>query len=169
SPALRDRRTRSHVFGKARVKAGREHQPIGAAMLPHQKTDRSFGGDMDGGGTQFDDLSRDGPPSREREAQTRVRRQRNARQPFRRKESDRGAERRRRSREFVEGMHHAVDVRMPSVGSNENTHQAARASATGASSSSCPLVSVVHVRISKVPSPRSATAVQLSTQSPQFT
>ena len=67
-PGFRDRRARRDIFRKAGMKARREGQPVLAAIAPHQKSDRTFGRDMDAVGARRRDQSGDraGPGSASR-------------------------------------------------------------------------------------------------------
>src|SRR5271169_2677064 len=95
----------------------------------------------------------------------RIARHADARKPFRVEENDFGAECLRRLRIRFERVEHSVDLGPPSIGGDEDPHQAARALSTSGARSSDDLVH----RISISPFGFSTTTVQLSTQSPQLT
>jgi len=76
------------------------------------------------------------------------------------------AERVRLARDVPQCAHHAVDLRVPRVGGDKYFHAACACASSGTGSLSSPVR--VQVIISKRPSWPSATAVQLSTQSPQL-
>src|SRR5207344_1239866 len=66
---------------------------------------------------------------------------------------------------MAQGAYDAIDLRVPCVSNDQNFHaQAAFAAGGSATAGSV----CVHVMISNLPSWPSTTAVQLSTQSPQF-
>ena len=117
-------------------------------------------------GPRLSDQSRNFRLIRQRQAQIAVARQRECAEILRSEEADLDPERLRRLRHHGQRAHHPVDLRMPRIGRDKNSHQAARAAieATGTD----PRSGSVQAMISNRPSSCSASAVQLSTQSPQF-
>ena len=103
---------------------------------------------------------------RQRQPQIPVARQREGAKRFRGEEAEFGAKRFGRFRHHRQRAYHPVDLGMPRIGRDQDAHQAAR-TATGATGTVVRTGSV-QVMISKPPSSCSTSAVQLSTQSPQF-
>ena len=165
-PRLRDRRTRRDVFGKAGVKTGGEGQTVLAAIAPHQKSDRAFGGDVNAVGPRRLDQFSDLPRARQRQPQIAIARQRKGAERLRRQEIDLDAKCLGGFRHHGQRADHPVDLGMPRIGRDQDFHQAARASTRG--TGAMRRTGSVQVMISKWPSSCSASAVQLSTQSPQF-
>ena len=165
-PGFRDRRTRGDIFRETGVEARGERQAVLAAIAPHQQPDRAFGRDMDAVGLrlldQFGDLRR----VRQRQPQIRIARHRKGAERLRRQEADLDAKTFGRLRHHGQRPHHPVDLGMPRIGRDQDMRHAARAATrgTGATRRS----GSVQVMISNRPSSCSTSAVQLSTQSPQF-
>src|ERR1700688_1624884 len=126
----------------------------------------TFGCDMNGVRPRAIEPPLDVSGHRQREANFRIARHRQRPELPRAEEFQLGAERARFSCDVPQCAYHAVDLRMPCVGGDQDFHAAcdSASSATASTSSSV----CVQVMISKHPSWCSATAVQLSTQSPQL-
>ncbi len=152
--------------GKAGVKARRERQSALAAIAPHQESDRPFGRDVDAVGPGLGDQPGDLRLIRQRQPQIPVARQRKGAERLRGEKADLDAKPLCRLRHHGQRADHPVDLGMPRIGRDQDAHQAARAAteATGAARRS----GSVQVMISNRPSSCSTSAVQLSTQSPQF-
>ena len=165
-PGLRNRRSRRDVVRKAGVKARRERQAALAAIAP-RPTARSDLRSRCGccpalRPRSVGDLRR----MRQGQPQIRIARHREGSERLRREEADLHPKASRRLRHHGQRPHHPVDLGMPRIGRDQDVRHAARA-ATRASGAERRTGSV-QVMISKRPSSCSASAVQLSTQSPQF-
>ena len=165
-PGFRNRRARGNIFGETGVKARGERQAALAAIAPHQQPDRALGRDMNAVGLcrldQFCDFCR----VRQRQPQIGIARHRKSAKRLRRQETHLDAKSLGRLGHHGQRPNHPVDLGMPRIGCDQDMRHAARAATrgTGAALRS----GSVQVMISNRPSSCSASAVQLSTQSPQF-
>ena len=123
-PAFRYRRARRDVFGKSRCVAGRERPPEPSAIGPYHVADRSFGRDVDGVGLGLLDAAGDLPAARQGQAQAGIGRDRDGPKPIRRQKVDADTERLSAARQRGQGAHHPVDLRVPGIGRDEDSHQA---------------------------------------------
>ena len=123
-PACRYRCARRDVFGKSRCVAGREGTPEPSAIGPYHVADRSFRRDVDGIRLGLLDAAGDLPAARQGQAQAGIGRDRDGPKPIRRQEVDADTERLRAARERGQGAHHPVDLRVPGIGRDEDSHQA---------------------------------------------
>ena len=126
---------RRHIFGEAGVVAGGEDPLVGEAIATRQPADRAFGGDMDMVGLGFLDAPADLSPGRDREANFRVGGQGSAPHALRREEFKRRAQFGGRLAHSLQSRHHAIDLRAPGVGGDQDTHQANSACASSAPAS----------------------------------
>ena len=95
------------------------------ADAAHGVADRPFGRDMDGVGRACGRArARSSPGARQRQPDFRIARHRQRPELVGREEFDLGAERARLARDVAERAHHAVDLRMPGVGGDQDFHAA---------------------------------------------
>src|SRR5262249_19424834 len=167
-PALRDRRSRGKILGKPRVEVCRERQACSEPMAAGHMAYGALGGDMDGVRVLGDDAPRDRTGMRQREANFGVGRQRNGLESIRGEETQLRPERHGRASNFAQRLDDAVDLRVPCIGCDQNADRAARIFLLRDNGPAA-CVTVVQPMTSSLPSACSATAVQLSTQSPQLT
>src|SRR5262249_53919926 len=151
-----------------RVKAGGERQARLEAMAANQVADGTLGGDMNAVRPFGCDAPRDRTGMRQRQADLGVRRQRHGGKSIRRKEAQLRAEWCGRPGKLAQRLPDTVDLRVPCIGRNEDADHAARTLLPSAAGPAA-CASAVQAMISSLPFACSATAVQLSTQSPQLT
>ena len=101
------------------------------AVAPNQMTDRAFGRDVDGIHPRLGNAPSDLPDAWHSDPNARIARQRDARKSFGRQEGDLCAQRIGRPRSRLQGVDHAIDLRPPSIGRDQNPHQSARARQSG--------------------------------------
>ena len=116
------------IFGKARVIARGESPPCLQAVAAGEPADRAFGGDVDVVRRDLFDAPADFPRRRDRDADVRIGRHRRGPHPLRGEELEFRAELDGRLGHSLQGRNHAVDLRPPGVGRNQNPHYAASAS-----------------------------------------
>ncbi len=154
------------------MKTRRKRQVPAQTDPPHGVPDRSLGRDMDCVGTRLFEVPLDVAGGNEREPDLRIARHRQRPELIRAEKRDFGAERLCFLRDVTQRMHDAVDLRVPCVRRDQYLHAVKRPSPAGGragvSVASALRAASVQVMISNWPSARSATAVQLSTQSPQL-
>ncbi len=126
---------RRHIFGKTGVVTGGEDPLMREAIAPRQPADRSFGGDMDMVGLGFLDALSDLSPGWDCDANFRVGGQGSAPHALRREEVKSRAQFGGRLGHSLQRRHHPIDLGTPSVGRDQDAHQAASACASSASPS----------------------------------
>ena len=167
-PALRHRQPAGDVVRKAGVEAGGERQAALEADAAHGVAERPFGGDVDGVRLERVEPPLDLAGRHQRQPDFRIARHRQRPEQIRAEEFDIGAERARLARDMAERAHDAVHLWQPGVGRDQNFHDQAAFCCASLSIGALSSRPCVQVMISNVPSWPSATAVQLSTQSPQL-
>ena len=110
------------IFREARRIGGRERKLAAAAIGAHRPSDRSFGRDMDRVRRCRLDPGRDLAPVRPRHPQPRIGRDPQRRKPVRSQKIDLRPERGSAAGQRGQRANHAVDLRVPSVGRNQNPH-----------------------------------------------
>ena len=119
---FRDRRARRHVFGQPRVEARGEWNAAPRAIAAHGVSDRPFGRDMYRVRLQRLDPSGDGPGPGQRAADVRIGRQWKGTKAFVCEKRDLGAVARCDRSQRRQCAHHAIDLRMPCIGCDEDAH-----------------------------------------------
>ena len=121
-PALGDREARADVLGKARRIARRERQSALDAVAPHEVPDRAFGCDVNGIRRGALDAARNLARIRQRQAQAAIGRHRYRGEALGRQELDGDALLAQALGERHQRADDAVDLRMPSIGRDEQAH-----------------------------------------------
>ncbi len=167
APVLGHRQARRDIFREAGVIARGEGPPRLAAIVPGHEPDRSLRSDVDEIRTHLLHVARDRPWGYQRQSDLGISRARQRAEQRRGKEDHLEAELRRLLSKPLIGAHYPIDLRVPGIGRDKHPHQAAASnSSTRVSAVLMPSGGCVQRMISKTPSSVSATAVQLSTQSP---
>ncbi|MGY3357596.1 hypothetical protein ACVWZK_004259 [Bradyrhizobium sp. GM0.4] len=166
----RHRHAGADIFGKAGVEAGREGQLALPAIAADHQADRPLRRDVDAVRARLFDQLRDSARARHGHPHVPIARHRKGAERLRRQEREFDVETFRGVGKLGQRPNHTVDLRVPGVGRDQDAHQAAFHAALAATCGTCAGFSAwsAQVMISKWPSSCSTSAVQLSTQSPQF-
>ncbi len=161
------------IFRELGVIGGGEGQTPLQAIAPGRPAERAFGRDMDRAGLVGLDGAGQAGAGTQRQADLGIGRARHAAELVRRDEDRFVTHLGQFVAQCAEGADHTVDLRMPGIGDDKNTHQVCSAISSGWSSFR--VVSKkdswrfsAQCRISRRPSACSTRAVQLSTQSPSL-
>ncbi len=165
----------SDIFRKTRVIARGKKAPYAPAIVAHGVTDRAFRRDMNVIRRQMLDPPTSLTRRNESQRDLRIGRQGNRRESLRRQEMNVDIQSFGGRGHRFERPNDAVDLRVPSVGGDENAHQAACSAGSRSTGSTYLPVRArsrarfCQHRISRRPSSCSTTAVQDSTKSPVLT
>ncbi len=164
-----------NIFRKPCVVARGERALRPQAIAARGKAHRAFGRDVDMIDRGSLQPSRYRPAACQRKPDFGVGRQRNRSETLRRQKLDFGAEFAQRAGHGFERANHAIDLRLPSIRRDQDSHHAAALAAVWVSSLAasaarrCSSAVICQRKISSLPSSCSATTVQDSTKSPVLT
>ena len=119
----RDDRADRDIFRKPRGVGGGKRKSAAQAIGPHRPADRAFGRDMNGFRRRRLDAPCNLAPVGPRDPQTWIGRQLHRGKSLGRQELDVRAERAGCTLERGQGTHHAINLRVPSVGRDQDSHQ----------------------------------------------
>jgi len=124
APARRNAGADRDIFGEARRVGRRKREPVAAAIAADRPPDRAFGRDVDRIRRSRFDAPRDLAPVRYSDAQALIGRYRHRRKAVRCQKFDLGSEISRGARERSQRAHHAIHLRVPGIGRDQDPHHA---------------------------------------------
>ena len=125
-PRRRYAEARLNIFGKARVKRGRERNPAPHAIAPCGKPQRSLGRDVNGFWPELVDDAPDRASREQGKLNLRIGRHRHRAKPVRRHEPHLVTQAPELRAERLKRAYYAVDLRRPCVGRDQNPHEPPR-------------------------------------------